>query len=397
MRPSTIPPMNLRGSWIQFLTCALTVSSVSCSKSSKQTIDASPSSDSPIADAGSERVVDGPAPGADAAKDAAPVGDPEVATLCPGLDKFGAYGAIVAGTTPFPDGVELLVPSGSPKVMVVTDGDLYWANDRSIHRMTLGDGVDKTILDRSSLRNTISRLAIDATNLYFTEIGDNGYRVAKLPLDGSTAPVTLGGSSSPSDIAVAGAYVYYYDANLEEIDRVPIAGGTITTLVRNVAPDSFCLANEHIYFTDQVTATEAALLSISVNAQAGSLVDGGTDGLVTLATNNGGFSGPCFDGGNLYYMDSDKVMRMPAGGGTATVLATPQGGTTLAPIATSGGHLYWASASSDPNCSNITRAAMDGSAQVTIVHAIEAPWSFALNATHLFMMTGGKQILRVPR
>jgi hypothetical protein len=40
---------------------------------------------------------------------------------------------------------------------------------------------------------------------------------------------------------------------------------------------------------------------------------------------------------------------------------------------------------------------MDGSGQTTIVHAIQEPSSFALNATHLFIMTGSNQILRVPR
>ena len=400
-------PMRLLRSRLFRFACALTFSSVGCTGNSKQTSDAGGSGgapgDVPAADAGAEHVADAPAPGAEVGKDAAAAGGPEVAALCPGLDKFGDYAPIVAGAAPFPDGVELLVATGGPKAMVVTDSELYWASDQVIHRMTLADGVDKTILDRSTYDNTISDLALDTSNLYFTEIGlSNEYRVAKMSLDGSGTPVTLGGNNSPWYIAVAGDYVYYYDANVREIDRVPTAGGSIVTLVRDVDPDSFCLADGHIYFKDQVTPTADALLSISVDAQASPPIDGGTDGgangLVTLATNNRGFSAPCYADGNLYYGDGDNLMKMPAAGGTAKVLVGLPAGSWLSTIATAGGQLYWATGATSPSyCSDIVRAAMDGSGQTTIVHAIEAPDSFALNATHLFILTRGGQILRVTR
>ena len=392
--------MKSRGAWVFFLMGVLTTSSVGCSNNSKQAADASPPGDAPIADAGTERVADALAPGAEAGKDTAPVGGPEVATLCPGIDIHGYDSPFVAGSTPFPDGVELLVASGAPDVMVVTDSELYWANEGTIHRMTLGDHVDKVLLDRSATDNHFNYLAVDATTLYFTEGGlYNPYRVAKMPLDGSSAPVTLGGNISPWYIALAGDYVYYYDANLVEIDRLPIAGGTVTTLVRNVAPDSFVLANGHIYFTDQVTPVQDSLLSISLDAQASSPVDGGTDGgtggLVTLASNNAGISGPAFDGGYLFYIDGGNVMKMPAGGGTATAFQTQQSATPMGAIAAAGGNVYWVTGSQ--TCRNIMRAATDGSGQTTIVHALESPRKFALNATHLFIMTGSQQILRVPR
>jgi hypothetical protein len=402
------PAMIRRGSRLVVLTWALTVSSLNCSSSSKQAPDASASGDVPVADARSQQVADVPTTGAEAGGDAAPAGGPEVPALCPGFDPAGRYGTIVAGTTPFPDGVELLVPADFPQFMVASDSELYWTNRHSIHRMTLGDRVDKTILDRSTTTNTIGRLALNATNLYFTEIGfDNPYGVARMALDGSGAPVTLGGtgaSNSPSFPIVAGDYVYYYDANPREIDRVPIAGGNTTTLVRNVSPRTFFLAEGRLYFNQVVLPAQdqEVLLSISVDAQANSPVDGGADAgtgdLVTLATTTSQFVAPCFDRGNLYYGLGDKVMSMPAQGGSAAVLATLTGGSSMATMGTAGGHLYWAPYPTYPqSCSSITRAAMDGSGQTTIVHAIQTPTRFALNATHLFILTAGNQILRVPR
>jgi hypothetical protein len=284
--------------------------------------------------------------------------------------------------------------------MVVTDNEVYWATQRSIHRVNLADGADKVILDRGSLDNTIEYLAVDATNLYFTEVGlNNEYRVAKMALDGSKAPVTLGGSNSPWEIAVEGDYVYYFDAQLNEIDRLPIAGGTVTTLAGNVKPDSFCLANGHIYFTDQVTPTEDALLSIALDAVASSAVDGGVDGgtsgLVKLASNNAGIGGPSFDAGNLFYSDGSNLMRMSMQTGKATALQTQYSAIGSSPIAAAGGRVYWASGNGD--CPNIIRANADGSAQAVLAHSLQWPSALATNSTHLFILTGSRQILRVPR
>jgi hypothetical protein len=355
--------------------------------------------DAPVADAGAERIGDTPAIGPGAGKDTAAAGAPDVPALCPGTDQFGYDRPFVAGATPFPDGIELLVSSGAPNVMLVTDSELYWASRHTIHRVTLSDGVDKVILDRSSLDNSIGYLAVDTTNLYFTETGlTKEYRVAKMPRDGSSTPVTLGGSNSPWQIAVAGDYVYYYDAQLSEIDRLPVAGGTTTALVGNVRPDSFCLANGHIYFTDQVTPVQDSLLSISLDAQASSPSDGGTASgagdLVTLASNNAGIRGPGFDAGNLFYVDGGNVMRMPADGGKATALQT-QYSASGGSITAGGGHVYWTTGTQ--SCPNIVRAAGDGSGQTILVHSIESPGRLALNATHLFILTGSSQILRVPR
>ena len=392
-------PMTSHCAWGFLLGSTVTLLSVGCSSSSKPTVDAGVSDDAPVADVGAERVGDTPTTGPGAGKDTAAAGAPDVPALCPGTDQFGYDRPFVAGATPFPDGVELVVPSGDPTIMLVTDSELYWANRHTIHRVNFGDGVDKVILDRSSLDNSIGGLAVDATNFYFTEVGlTKEYRVAKMPLDGSSSPVTLGGSNSPWQIAVAGDYVYYYDAQLSEIDRLPIAGGNATTLVRIVSPDAFCLANGHIYFTAQVTPVQSSLLSISLDAQAIAPIDGGAaggaGGLVTLASNNAGIRGPGFDGGNLFYVDGGNVMRMPADSGKATALQT-QYSASGGSITAGGGHVYWTTGTQ--SCPNVVRAAGDGSGQTILVHSIESPRKFALNATHLFVMTGSKQILRVPR
>jgi hypothetical protein len=81
--------------------------------------------------------------------------------------------------------------------------------------------------------------------------------------------------------------------------------------------------------------------------------------------------------------------------GKATALQTQYSAIGSSPIVAGGGHVYWASGNGD--CPNIVRANTDGSAQTILVHTLQWPSAFATNSTHLFILTGSRQILRVPR
>ena len=68
---------------------------------------------------------------------------------------------------------------------------------------------------------------MDATTLNFTEGGlYNPYGVAIMQLDGSSTPVTIGGNISAWYIALAGDYVYYYDANLRQFQELKPCRGS---------------------------------------------------------------------------------------------------------------------------------------------------------------------------
>jgi hypothetical protein len=140
--------------------------------------------------------------------------------------------------------------------------------------------------------------------------------------------------------------------------------------------------------------------AVSLDAQAGPILDGGTtpsDGVVTLVTTGDSLGEPVFAGGNLYYGSGGKLMSLPAQGGVATVIATPPNGFYSPIVGTSGDQLYWDTGRQ--TCSDIVRSGLDGSGQTTLVHSLERPSRFALNSTHLFILTASNQsqILRVPR
>jgi hypothetical protein len=115
----TIAAMKSRGAWGCFLTFAFTASSVGCSSSSTQ-VDAGSPADAALPDAGTDHMADAFVPGADARKDTTPGGAPDVQALCPGIDPWGYDRPFEAGSAPLPDGVDLVVASGQPTMMLST-------------------------------------------------------------------------------------------------------------------------------------------------------------------------------------------------------------------------------------------------------------------------------------
>jgi hypothetical protein len=65
-----------------------------------------------------------------------------------------------------------------------------------------------------------SGIAVDAAHVYFTTL--NGGSVAKVPIGGASAPITLSfGQSNPSGIAVDATHVYWASAGNASVRKTP--------------------------------------------------------------------------------------------------------------------------------------------------------------------------------
>jgi hypothetical protein len=170
---------------------------------------------------------------------------------------------VVYGSQPFPEAV-------------ATDGtNLYWANwgtfnaqgsynnDGAILKAPVGGGTAPVTL--ASMQSAPGALALDGTNVYWTNIGQltsgglpmpGTGSVMQAPLAGGT-PVTLATMQYvPLGIAVSGQTVYWAEFTLSapgNIMSVPVGGGTAMTLVANVKdPFGIAVSGGSVYWTDNV-------------------------------------------------------------------------------------------------------------------------------------------------
>lgn len=335
--------------------------------------------------------------------------------LCP------RSGPIVQGATALPDGVEIVATavtdsSVSVRDMIVAGGYVYWTTTSTIMRAPVGGGASTTLLDRSSNdRATIGWLQVSGDTLYFTEVGPD--QVAKMPADGSSAPTTIATGNSPWQLVVANGIIYYYDAGYSEIDRVPATGGTPTAMVRGVAPsDGMTVANGYLYFINprsnsfDVHLVRVPITATAPPADAGTpVIDGGSASVPpgaedVVVTDNYDTQGVVSDATSLYWDQDNMVMKAPQGAGVTSAALTTlpdhsgdfgsSDTTYVGSVVVDSGMLYW---SSELTCSDVVKSATDGSGQATIVHAVAFPSYLAVDATHVYFLAAGTQILRAPR
>jgi hypothetical protein len=128
---------------------------------------------------------------------------------------------------------------------------IYWTNDLapgSVRACPLAGCDASGPATLASAATAITRLAVDATNVYFTEFdaGD----VASCPLTGCTgAPASIQtGEFEPMGIALGGGNVYWAVSGGTEIHFRPLAGGTLVTLATTSGPRTLVTDSTSIYW-----------------------------------------------------------------------------------------------------------------------------------------------------
>jgi hypothetical protein len=168
--------------------------------------------------------------------------------------------------------VEKLAPArvNDPTVGVqdiAVDGtSVYWtvagsAGGPTVQKVALTGGAPVTLAVDTTLpypQECNRRIALDTQNVYWSAGSSEfpiGCRILKVPLNGGTA-TTLVDYAYVSDFTVDGTNVYFSELikGSESIQQIPVGGGTITPLVSGVAT---VLANDaaHVYWIDPRDAT----------------------------------------------------------------------------------------------------------------------------------------------
>ncbi len=181
-------------------------------------------------------------------------------------------------------------------------------------------------------------IAVDGTNVYWATDGD--FTLWKLPLAGGS-PVSLGGAGTAGP-ATDGINVYVGGGG--EIVKVPVGGGTPTTLVSLGPPP------DESYGWDT------------------------TD----IAT----------DGTNVYWVDQIydwvRMCAVNGCGGIPTTLAASQNGPSH--VAVNGTGVYWINSGTGNHDGAVQTCAISGCGgnPTTLASGLTEPWAIAVNATHVF-------------
>ena len=205
------------------------------------------------------------------------------------------------------------------RVYTVSDGGQVIACAKT------GCGGNYTVL--ASGQDEAWGIAVDDVNVYWSR-QSAGASIAMVPLAGGT-PTTLVSTVSATSIVAAGGTVFFTGFVFGSSDdhahlmSVPAAGGTPTVIIDGPESVSSLTADaQNLYFLVGTTLEKMPIA-------------GGSP--TTLATDAGGFQ-LALDAANVYFAGASGIESVPIAGGPVTTIVAGQGGSGLAVDANS---VYW--------------------------------------------------------
>jgi hypothetical protein len=192
---------------------------------------------------------------------------------------------------------------------------------------------EPVVLYTGSAGLSVYRIDIDATNVYWTD--NSGGRLQRIPIAGGTATTLASGQSGPSGIAVDAASVYWTSTGDGTIKKVPLAGGTITTLASGLSfPEYVAVDTTSVYWTDR---SAGKVMKVAKSGGTATVLASGQTAPLAIAV----------DATSVYWCNytiafaGEAVRRVPKNGGTIATIASGQ--IKLAGLALDTTSVYWSS------------------------------------------------------
>jgi hypothetical protein len=261
-------------------------------------------------------------------------------------------------------GLTSLASGSRPMQCVIDACNVYWTDQAigGVMRVAKSGGAVTTMAISTPPQGQAimsEGLAIDSTNLYWSEYVDQGFvdggvplrtgDVVQTPLAGGASTTIWSGSDAPNAVAVDSAYVYVLQNS--DLERVPIGGGSVTTLAMGPGAYGLTVTASAVYWTP--------------------------------------------------YNGIDAVYTAPLMGGSATTFATGTWSSTAMASSTvvvqDGTNLYWADTISGGTSGTVYGKPLSGGAQTSLASGQE-PLGIAYDSSYLYVTTGaGGTVLKVPK
>jgi hypothetical protein len=289
-----------------------------------------------------------------------------------------------------PSGIILASGQNNPSSIAVDATSVYWTNlgtspgfkDGSIMKISL-DGESETVLASGVCQP--SDIIVDDTSVYWTEYrcDSSPSRTMKMPLGGGPT-VTLADDCGGWGLAVGGGFAYCFGFGTGW-RKVPVEGGAPTTLSgSNSLPLRIAADAVNVYRMASTADRPGFQLIATPHQGAVSKV------LVAEFHPTLPFFAPiASDGSHVYYTDAegDELKAVSVDGGVPVKVAAGQG--RIFSVAAHGAHVYWCSAASDVPPSTVARTPTGGG-DTEVLAIVDGCGEIAVDGESVYWIGGGR-------
>jgi Domain of unknown function (DUF5050) len=215
-------------------------------------------------------------------------------------------------------------------------------------------------------------IQVDATNVYWTNIGTN--EVMQIKTDGTGQKTLATMQNTPFALQLAGGSVYWVSYSATGVMRkVPIGGGAVTDLIDAPASRDLVVGTNYIWWAREPDDIQRVPI--------GGIV--GDAAAPDLLTNNPLSNGIASDGTSVFWVTRQDgyVKKSDPDFGNETPLATGDVPWDIAVDATT---VYWTEQGSAPASGKVMKVQKDGTGTTTLAMGQQDPQGMAIDATAVY-------------
>jgi hypothetical protein len=145
-------------------------------------------------------------------------------------------------------GTVTILASGQNDIMFlqVYSTDLYFSSDNGIEKVDLETGIISTLVQAENPLDFNGGFVVDATGIYILNWIEG--TIWKSTLDGEQIIILAAGLNKPHSPLLDSGLLFW--AENEAISQMSTNGGTITTVISDIAPYQIAKDDTHVYWTD---------------------------------------------------------------------------------------------------------------------------------------------------
>ena len=282
---------------------------------------------------------------------------------------------------------------GTPRWVVVHGDEAFASSGCTIFKVSV-DGSTTTVLARTAECAPEVNIAVDDTSVYVATFvaSPNTWTIWRVPINGDPPTVLVSTEKELRAIATDGTSVYwledrYPDPNpggsQSSVRKVPVTGGPPVDLATGLKAfrGGLALRGTELFFADTNHFNTYRLMKMPA---------GGGSVTVLASVASGDFpTDLAVDDARLYWTIKGAVKAVPIGGGPVETLVTDLG--SPAALAVGSGELFWTETACCSIHQNgfVKKISLAGGSVTTLAQARDWPGDLAVDALHLYWVEGG--------
>lgn len=318
----------------------------------------------------------------------------------------GVDGTVTASDSPMTLATGLNIPCG----IAVDSNGVYWtenaATGGSVKKISINGGTAITLASGLNAASggqgcLVVGVRVDSGSVYWGEVSTvyngNDAAVKKVPISGGTVTTLASGLNQLAGIAVDSANVYFAGQGLSEVSKVSKSGGTVTTLGNmwnypiGVAVDSTSVYGA---VNNNWWAGNGSVQKISINGGNATTLASGLNAPLSIAVDTTSVywtDSHVYNGGNAQQSDgTGAVKKVSVNGGTVTTLATGLNRPNSIVVDSASGYVYWAETGTytgdtlNNGTGTVKKVPIGGGTVTTLASGLNYPYGIVVDSTSVY-------------